>query len=543
MIQNAVKPNNAGHAGHAIERPADAGRPREGFVLIFVLVVIVLLSMSALTFAELMVREREAVELVGQQHQAMLLAESGAESARLFLLNTEAARNDAGGIYNNPGIFQAQTVLPDEDPRFEGRFAIVAPALDPEGRFGGVRFGLEDESARLNVNLLLVADAQQENGGRDLLMTLPGMTEEIADAILDWIDEDEDPRTFGAEADYYLSLPQPYKPRNGPLATVEELLLVKGVTPELFFGLDQNRNGQVDPHEAGRALDAEADNSDGSLNRGWAAYLTVHGAERNVNAEGTPRIYVNQEDLGQLYRELVPAVGKPWADFIVAYRQFGPAPVEGGKAVPILSRPLDFKKKAAAPITTVLDLVGAHVRVTHSGGGSDSNSKSELLHSPLPIPELVTAEALEPIVDKITVNPNPIIPGRLNINQAPRELLLGLPGITEEKVNRILSLRGAGSDQEGEANAGRQHETWLFTVKPPVVETLEEMKTLMPLVTGGGDVYRAQVIGYFRGGGPSARIELLLDATTPEPRVILWRDISTLGRGYRLDQLDGGVAE
>ena len=58
------------------------------------------------------------------------------------------------------------------------------------------------------------------------LMAMPGMTDDVADAILDWIDEDDEPREYGAEWDYYAQLQPPYKPKNGPLDTVEELLLV-----------------------------------------------------------------------------------------------------------------------------------------------------------------------------------------------------------------------------------------------------------------------------------------------------------------------------
>ena len=48
---------------------------------------------------------------------------------------------------------------------------------------------------------------------------------QFADAILDWIDEDEEARPFGAEAEYYNALATSYSPANGPLQSVEELLL------------------------------------------------------------------------------------------------------------------------------------------------------------------------------------------------------------------------------------------------------------------------------------------------------------------------------
>ena len=102
-------------------------------------------------------------------------------------------------------------------------------------------------------------------------MNLPGMTEDIAAAMLNWVDEDEAPRQFGAEADYYRGLDTPYAPRNSRPESLEELLLVRGVTRALLFGLDANRDYLVDPEEArggGLAPDADAGG-------GWASLLTV----------------------------------------------------------------------------------------------------------------------------------------------------------------------------------------------------------------------------------------------------------------------------
>ena len=107
-----------------------------------------------------------------------------------------------------------------------------------------------------------------------MLMFLPGMTEEAADSILDWIDEDDEARPNGAEVDYYSTLPMPYAPKNAPLETVDELLLVKGVYPALLFGSDSNRNGVLDGNEP-RPDALGIDDPDGSMVRGWAGYLTL----------------------------------------------------------------------------------------------------------------------------------------------------------------------------------------------------------------------------------------------------------------------------
>ena len=58
----------------------------------------------------------------------------------------------------------------------------------------------------------------------------------IVDSIQDWRDPDDLHRLNGAEDDYYLSLPTPYRAKNGNFETIDELLLVKGMTPEILYG-------------------------------------------------------------------------------------------------------------------------------------------------------------------------------------------------------------------------------------------------------------------------------------------------------------------
>jgi general secretion pathway protein K len=66
----------------------------------------------------------------------------------------------------------------------------------------------------------------------------------IVDSIMDWKDVDNLHRLHGAESDYYMSLPNPYKAKDAPFDTVEELLLVKGVTSEILYG-SKDRKGVI----------------------------------------------------------------------------------------------------------------------------------------------------------------------------------------------------------------------------------------------------------------------------------------------------------
>ncbi len=64
--------------------------------------------------------------------------------------------------------------------------------------------------------------------------------EELVANIIDWIDPDSEPfEGVGAEDDYYMSLPIPYQAKNWFMASLDELLLIKGFTPEMVYGTRQ----------------------------------------------------------------------------------------------------------------------------------------------------------------------------------------------------------------------------------------------------------------------------------------------------------------
>ena len=133
-----------------------------------------------------------------------------------------------------------------------------------------------DESSKLNIN---TATKKQ-------LLGLPDMVEEIADAIIDWRDSDDVPSGAGVESGYYEGLTYGYRARNGPFRTLRELLLVKDVTEELFYGEDTNLNGRLDYNERDGQESPPADDGDNVLDVGWAAYLTCYSSGSNASGAG-----------------------------------------------------------------------------------------------------------------------------------------------------------------------------------------------------------------------------------------------------------------
>jgi hypothetical protein len=104
-------------------------------VLIIVLIVVAVLSLSAYAFSNLMVMQSEATQLNGRRIQARMLAASGVEALRVFLLQDLAVRTESGGLYDNPAMFQGVTVLDEGTPEDLGKFTILVPAVDSAGEW------------------------------------------------------------------------------------------------------------------------------------------------------------------------------------------------------------------------------------------------------------------------------------------------------------------------------------------------------------------------------------------------------------------------
>ena len=517
-------------------RPAPGGN-RRGVVLFVVVVVVVILSLAGLSFVSEMYIENKAVRLRGDELQIECLVNSGVEAVKVFCEQSPDRREAVGGAFDNPDLFRGVAVLQKEVDGRQDRFCVISPRIEQE-QVAGIRFGIENESTRLNLTVLLQWEQRQEGAAREALMSLPGMSESIADAILDWIDADGTRRQFGAEADYYSGINVPYGPRNALPTSLEELLLVRDVTRELLFGPDANFNHRIDPEEARYASrSAGSDRAGGGLP--WASLLTVFSAERNLDPDGKPRIDLNEKDLATLHQRLTEKFDQGQANFIIAYRQFGPYSEEEDsdtKSATEKSEPdrrekrlksasaidVDASKPAKFKIASVLHLVGAEIRIP----GKTKQDEEIILEPSFPDDPQAMRDYLPTLLDHATVDTSPVIRGRINVNEAPRTVLRSVPGMDDTLVDRIVSARGPQGNPQ---DPGRRHATWLLTEG---LVDFEQMRALLPYLTSGGDVFRAQVVGCFDGPGPAGRVEVVIDATSTPPRQVYWKDLRLLGIGY-----------
>lgn len=116
----------------------------------------------------------------------------------------------------------------------KGTFSVVCDGAQGYGETeSGFRRGMCDEAARLNLNFI------SETAMKRLIQSFfPDLKKEdletAAQSVIDWRDGDDEPMSSGAEASYYQSRKTPYLPRNGEFKSVEELQLVRGITPEIY---------------------------------------------------------------------------------------------------------------------------------------------------------------------------------------------------------------------------------------------------------------------------------------------------------------------
>jgi general secretion pathway protein K len=99
-----------------------------------------------------------------------------------------------------------------------------------------IYYDVKDEQRLLNVNAMNASNIQVFLSLLDLLGVDKENSQTIAFSLIDWIDLDEklSQDIYGAENDYYQSLERPYYCKNLPLDSKEELLLIRGMTSEIF---------------------------------------------------------------------------------------------------------------------------------------------------------------------------------------------------------------------------------------------------------------------------------------------------------------------
>ena len=275
-----------------------------GFALVIVMLVIVVLGLLAGAFALSMKVESRLAANANSDAEMEWLGRSGVELARFVIANS------GGGAGQNVwSVNQIWAGGPGAGNETNGPLVDISLKNYQLGT-GHFSVTIRDLERKWNINatdepVLRRALTVVGVGAADASM--------IVDSILDWEDPNENSRMSGAESDFYLTKTPPYFSKNGWVDDLPELLLVNGVTPEIYWGPNLSAHAEWVTHPTGGA----ARNAGSVYPVGLADLFTPISVGRiNVN---TASVYVLQ---------MLPGVDENIAANIIRARA-GPDGIEG----------------------------------------------------------------------------------------------------------------------------------------------------------------------------------------------------------------------
>jgi DNA uptake protein ComE-like DNA-binding protein len=453
---------------------SDRVRNGSGFVLVGVLIVVMLLSMIALSVLFRMRSEETAGATGSTSEQGWATAMSGVREA--MRLAPTFQPGDTTWM-DAPERFKDRVLY--DDGTEEWRWTLYS--ANPEG---GLRFGLTDEASKLNLN----------SATTSMVSRLPGMKASLTDALLDFLDADDVPRPEGAEQEYYDALPQPYRMHNGPLSTVEQLLLVRGFSPSVVLGEDANRNFSLDPNEDDGDERDPPDDADGRLQPGLLPLLTVYSREPNSDRNGERRFYLNTPGA-----QLTETNDLPQA-FVAFVSELGTS-----KSV----------------VLDPAELLDATVTLS----GPDGQQRA--------VPTGIGKDSLGMVLDRFTGSAEAELVGRINVNTAPASVLQLVPGIDNALAESILSARRNLPAER------RNSVAWIHVEN--LVEA-EKFREIAPFLTVRSLQFRFNVVGYGARSGRFRVLEAVIDAASQPARLVYLRDLTRLGLPFpiALESEEGG---
>lgn len=421
-------------------------RKLRGSVLILVLWIVFGLVTVTLYFSHSMFFEY----LSAENRMATVQAQRGIEGVSRYI---KLALTNQVDVLDPIGAISSRT-----DPYLIGDAMVWAIGRDTADTRPTIPvFGLVDESAKLCLN-----SATQE-----MLEKLPNMPVELAAAIVDWRDEDDEISENGAESETYLLREPSYEAKNAPFESVEELFLLVGATPELLLGEDTNRNGILDPFENDGDLNPPSDNQDGTLDFGLLEYLTVYGQRPRYDLEQNEMVDLNNSDTEDLREFFETEFGTDRANAIL----------ENSGQTQYQSL-LDFYQRSG-----------------------------------------LTADEFDSITKKIIIVTNdlPIEAGMINANTAPAEVLACLPGMDIAIAEQFVADRSSLERTDGALS-------WVVDVLDG--EVLVEAG---PYLTGSSAQYTADLVGIGARGRGYSRAQFVIDISEGVSKIVFRKEMSHVG--------------
>ena len=259
---------------------------QRGVALLIVLWIFIFLLVVAFDFSASVREEATAAHRYSEETQGYYIALAGFERGVYEFLQQSTGR-DALGTQKKADIFDGDW---HEEALGSGAF----------------RVRWVDEGGKININR-----ADEESLRR--VFTNLGVEEPtkgiLVDSIMDWRDPDDLHRMNGAENDYYRALKPSYTAKNGSFDTLEDLLWVRGMTPELFYGYRDTKDRGEKAERAGLREIFTVDSPIDRINLRTASAEVIH-AVTGIPLEKTLRFVDERKKLSdKTLADLLPLLG------------------------------------------------------------------------------------------------------------------------------------------------------------------------------------------------------------------------------------------
>ena len=213
-----------------------------GIALVLVLWVLMLLFIIVFEFCSTMRIEATIARNFKEGERSYYFAQAGINRAVIELVKAQSAvKKFKGG--KDTLVDKQHRLGKDRYEEEENELKEWVPREQPyvfPFEDGECEVTIGDEGSKINLNWIATRAQSDRQSLADILERSCGLYDEerdiITDSIIDWVDKDHEHRMNGAEDDYYKSLDDPYECRDGEFVVVEELLLVRGVTKDIYYG-------------------------------------------------------------------------------------------------------------------------------------------------------------------------------------------------------------------------------------------------------------------------------------------------------------------
>lgn len=197
-----------------------------GVALLLTIWILALLSVIVGEFCHAMRTEVNITRNFKEKTEAYYVGHAGLMQAIAELIRMETTPPEIVSV-------EETEAEDEEDEKEKIDWRINIPITDISFGTGVFSVVIKNEAGKININRADQNLLRMMLNGFDLDDDEKDI---IVDSIMDWRDQDDLLRLHGAENDYYQSLDEPYNARNNDFESIEELLLVKGITPEIFYG-------------------------------------------------------------------------------------------------------------------------------------------------------------------------------------------------------------------------------------------------------------------------------------------------------------------